>query len=108
LAEGTNFGQVAQPFNPLVDVGNSCGGVELNLDTAKKSGVDMKLNPTTAGVQVEVIVHDLDVDMTAEYEIGCFGGGGTAGVNLSATSFTTKGLLDVSITAGGEIDVSLA
>lgn len=107
LAEATNFGQIGQAFNPLVDTGNSCAGVELDLDTANKSGVDMKLNPTAAGVEVEVIMHNLDVDMTAHYTVGCFGGGGDAGVNISATSFTAKGLLDVKITAAGDLDVTL-
>ncbi len=108
VAESTDFGQVGKAFNPLVDVGNSCAGVKLNLNSANKSNVDMNLNPTPQGVQVEVVLHDLDVDMTANFKIGCFGGGGSAGVNISATSYTATGLLDVNITENGDLDVSLA
>jgi hypothetical protein len=108
LVEGVDFGEVAQPLNPLVDVGNSCAGVEVDLNTADKSGVSMSLVPTNRGLEVEVIMTDLDVDMTADYSIGCFGGGASGGVNLSANSATATGLLDVRLDTAGEIQVELS
>ncbi len=108
LVESVDFGQVAQPLNPLVDVGNSCAGVEVDLDTAEKSQVTMALVPTDNGIEVEVVMHDLDVDMTADYSIGCFGGGASGGVNISASSARATALLDVSIDAGGNIQVDLS
>lgn len=107
LVQSVDFGQVAQPLNPLVDVGNSCAGVELDLNTAEKSQVTMALLPTNDGIEVEVVMHDLDVDMTADYSIGCFGGGASGSVNISANSARATGLLDVSIDGSGQIKVDL-
>jgi hypothetical protein len=108
LVESVDFGQVAQPLNPLVDAGNSCAGVKVDLNTAEKSKVTMALLPTNNGIEVEVIMHDLDVDMTADYSIGCFGGGASGSVNISASSARATATLDVSIDAGGEIQVDLS
>lgn len=105
LAEDTNFGKVGRAFNPLVNAGTSCNGVTLDLETANKSGVDMKLNPTAAGIEVEVIMYNLDVDMNARFSAVCVGG--SAGVNISATRLSAKGLLDFKVTAAGNIKVTL-
>jgi len=108
LALNTDFGAVGAAFNPLVDVGNSCAGVELDLQTVDMSDVAMSLQPTANGVDVRIVVANVDVDTRANYKIGCFGGGGSATVNLSANEFVLTGTLAASIKGSGDIAVGLS
>ncbi len=106
LAESTDFGEVAQPLNPIADMGGSCLGVKVNLNSADKSDVTMALVPTSAGLEVEVVMANLDVDMRASYKVACFGASGD--LNISAQSAKATGLLDLSIDANGQIQVDLS
>jgi hypothetical protein len=103
--DSTDLGAVAGAVNPVVDKGGSCLGVELDVDSINKGATDIRLSPMGGGVQVTLSVADLDVDMTASYDVACLGS--SAGVDLDATKFTITGMMSIDLTQGGNLDFSL-
>ena len=93
-----DFEAVGERISPIVDRGNSCFGVEVDLRDVQFSELNVVLVPTEGSVNITVAASDLDVDMRANWEISCFGGG--AGLNISADELVIDGTLAVELVSG--------
>jgi hypothetical protein len=105
LADGTDFGEVAQPYNPVVDVGGSCLGSQIDVQSIEKSGVAMQIRPTAAGIEIEVDIQDVDADLVSHHHVACIAG--TAPIRLDADHFYITGRLEVDLDVFNGFDVSL-
>lgn len=95
---GTDLGAAIAPFNPIVTKGGSCLGVQVSIDSISKSNVVLVLTPVDGGIAFDATISNLDVEMTADFDVACIGG--SAGMSLLADSYHLTGTFALDVQNG--------
>ncbi len=99
-----DLGMLAAGFNPVLDVGGSCLGAEINVLDVEHSSLDIVIMPVDGGITVSLDVKDLFIDMEVNYALACLKG--DAGIEISADRFQAMGTVELGL-VDGQIIVDL-
>jgi hypothetical protein len=86
--------------NPVVDMGGSCLGAKVNVESIAKGPVSVSLVPEAGRVGVGVAIVNLDVRLRASYKVACIGGSSNIRITANVTQLTGKLALGAS---GGKL-----
>lgn len=103
---GMDMGAIAQPYNPIMEKGFTCLNVDVSVDAIDKSDVELTLDPVDGGLAFSFTLHDLFVDMTADFSAVCIPG--SAGLSLSASTFRLDGTMALGIDGAGDVAAAVA
>lgn len=102
---------LVQPMNPVVDAGTTNGQPDCLYGQARITHLDVgaahvEMAPYSGGLQLEVVLDDVRVDLALQYAASCVDGTNTAVVTSSQVR--VAGNIGVGINGAGGFDIAIA
>lgn len=107
--ETANLGALAQPMNPVLDLGTTNGQPDClyaqgKITSMDVSAADIKLMPQTGGLYLDATLDNVRTDLRLDWAVSCWDGG--RDVTVGASRIRVRGLLAVGIELGN-FDIKL-
>ncbi|MBT8493497.1 MAG: hypothetical protein KJO07_10605, partial [Deltaproteobacteria bacterium] len=98
LESPDEIAKMAEKFNPIVDAGGNCLGVQLELESVTMDDADVNILPVEGGIAFDIVLQDIEVRMPSDFAVACIDGSAT--VVATADQATLTGRINIGLDRG--------